>query len=88
MGGILNDFAWFDEGGDCPVTSQFDCPAFRASNPWDFFFQVHRQGRLAPPSDLRGILPDNLTTREKSSQASGIMYVLLYIAYKVFYGDI
>jgi len=19
MGGILNDFAWFDEGGDCPI---------------------------------------------------------------------
>lgn len=82
MGGILNDFAWFDEGGDC--SSQFDW--FGLARLKSVRFPDASASRLAPPSDLQGFLPDKLTTRKKSSRASGIRYVscsTLHIRYSM-----
>jgi len=83
MGGILNDFAWFDEGGDC--SSQFDWFGLARLKSVRFSLPDASASRLAPPSD-QGFLPDKLTTRKKSSRASGIRYVscsTLHIRYSM-----
>jgi len=60
MGGILNDFAWFDEGGDCPVASQFDWSGLPRLKSVRFFLPDASARSACATFRPSGFLPDKL----------------------------